>query len=271
MKNSMITYNVNGMRDNTKRRDVYYFLHRNKFDIMFLQETHSDRSVEKFWSSQWGSKIWFAHGESNARGVAILFSKKLKVVVHNAIVHEDGRYIILYVTLENMKLLLVNTYTPNRDSPSFFRDLSREIDRFSPDSIIWGGDMNLAMNLVEDRQGSFINNDQAAKVVNKYVESKSLIDVWRYLHPDEHGFTWRKMKPKPSFSRLDYIFVSNTFEQYLDSIQVIPGFRSDHSIVKLQVVIVKNKHGPGYWKFNTSLLQALTDFKLSFIRYSGVG
>ena len=46
---------------------------------IYLQETHSSLQYESEWLEQWESKILFSHGESNARGVAILISKQLDV------------------------------------------------------------------------------------------------------------------------------------------------------------------------------------------------
>ena len=62
------TYNVNGINDNKKRTEVFHYLHMKKMDVILMQETHSTKQVERYWSSTWGSKIWSDHGESNARG-----------------------------------------------------------------------------------------------------------------------------------------------------------------------------------------------------------
>ena len=94
-KLACLTCNVNRLRDAGKRREVYHYLHTKKHDIIFLQETHSSKDMENVWSSTWGSKIWFNHGETNAKGVAIMFSKKVRVIVHNVVKSEIGRYYIL--------------------------------------------------------------------------------------------------------------------------------------------------------------------------------
>ena len=48
-------------------------LHNQKFDIAFLQETHSSKSVEEIWKAEWGRKIYYSHGTTHSKGVMILF------------------------------------------------------------------------------------------------------------------------------------------------------------------------------------------------------
>ena len=148
------TFNVRGLRDSAKRRDLFFYFHKKKFDILLLQETHSSKSQEFWWSSTWGSKIWFSHGETNSKGVAILFNKRCECVVHNVISSDDGRYLLLYVTVNKKKFLISNIYAPNEDCPIFFQKVFREIERFHPDYFMIGGDFNFALNIVEDRFGS---------------------------------------------------------------------------------------------------------------------
>ena len=224
-------------------------------DVAFIQETHSNKADAKFWSSQWGSKIYFSHGTNNSRGVAILLGKDTPVVVHNVDSSEDGRYIILYTTFKGHKVAMANIYAPNEDSPEFFRKLFERLNNFqAADFILMAGDMNLAIDSQIDRQGTNINNDRARDRLCLELESLNMVDTWRYLKEDINGFTWRRNNPR-AFSRLDYFFVTEHALQYVEDIQIIPGFRTDHSIVSIIWNIDHTKRGPGYWKFNTSLLR----------------
>ena len=94
-----VTYNVRGLCDYKKRRNVFHHLHKKSYDVILLQETHWCKEVESRWITEWGGKIWFSHGESNARGVAIMFARDTPVQVHNVLRSHDGRYIVLYCTL----------------------------------------------------------------------------------------------------------------------------------------------------------------------------
>lgn len=57
---NVITYNCNGLGNKSKRQKVFTFLKdKIKNGFVFLQETHSVKSLEKDWKSQWGGDIFF--------------------------------------------------------------------------------------------------------------------------------------------------------------------------------------------------------------------
>ena len=53
---SILSLNVNGLRDNTKRRKIFNYLNNTDHNIFYLQETHSDPSIIKKWSEEWQGK-----------------------------------------------------------------------------------------------------------------------------------------------------------------------------------------------------------------------
>ena len=66
--------NARGLGDDKKRVQVFSWLHNKSADIFFLQETHSIVASENKWKDDWGNNnVFFSHGTSNAKGVAILF------------------------------------------------------------------------------------------------------------------------------------------------------------------------------------------------------
>ena len=71
----MYTYNVRCLGDDAKRRQVFHYLHTKKVGLAFLQETHSIKDKAKLWKSEWGGQIWYDHGDSKSKGVAVLVSK----------------------------------------------------------------------------------------------------------------------------------------------------------------------------------------------------
>lgn len=71
----LVTLNANGLRSMLKRKAIFNDLRNEKNNIILLQETHCTQSDEKIWLSEWGGAGYFSHGKSNARGVAILFSR----------------------------------------------------------------------------------------------------------------------------------------------------------------------------------------------------
>ena len=66
-------------------------------------------------------------------------------------------------------------------------------------------------------------------------------------------FSWRQRTPFKQ-RMLDYIFVSNSLQESVTQIEIIPSVLSDHFAVILKLrPLVGDKRGPGYWKFNNSL------------------
>ena len=63
---NLCTYNVNGLSAYEKRKQIFHYLHIKKYKIVMLKETHSSRSMEKRWATEFGYKMYFSHGETNA-------------------------------------------------------------------------------------------------------------------------------------------------------------------------------------------------------------
>ena len=258
VKLNVFSYNVRGLGDEVKRRQVFHYLHCKKVDIVFFQELHSTEMCERRWSTEWGSKFWFSHGTSKAAGAGIAFSRellqKIKIEVHNVNRIEGGRGIILYLTMKQSKWIFANIYAPNKDDPDFFKGMFDQIHQFNPDYILVGGDLNTGLDPRLDRRGTIHNNDKAAKFLEDHLSNNNISDIWRILKPDEPGYTWRRLRPTPAFSRLDYFFITDSAMQFVEDIKILPGFRTDHSIISLALLFDRGNRGPGYWKFNTALL-----------------
>ena len=251
----IISLNTRGIADNVKRQQVFYWLHRQKANIILLQETHSSFDRELVWRAQWGATLLCAHGSTNARGVAILIKNKVNFEIHEIISHEHGRYIILDITLEDKRITLVNVYGPNEDNEEFFLDLIDKIDSLSNDHCIIGGDFNLVLNPSLDMSEGRENlHPKATDLLLTYMEDTDLIDVWRRLNPGRKTFTWYRRNPTYIASRLDFFLCSFGMSNMITMAKIKPGFKSDHSIVSIELLLLENKRGPGYFKLNCSLL-----------------
>ena len=118
------------------------------------------------------------------------------------------------------------------------------------------GDFNIPLDPLVDRMSQVTwQEKKARKTFQTMIESNELADIWRFFNEDKAEFTWRKEKPRLVKSRLDYIFTSESLLQHARKATILPSFKSDHSLVKVQMQIQANPKGPGYWKLNTSLLR----------------
>ena len=114
-KFKLISLNVRGISNFMKRRTIFTWCRKKKGDIIFLQETHSTKEIETQWKSEWGGKVFFAHGSHDSKGVAVLI--KNGIDIHLAILDPQGRYIFLKIELLD-KTNVGNIYVPNKDKIS---------------------------------------------------------------------------------------------------------------------------------------------------------
>ena len=111
----VITLNVRGLREYKKRRNIFHWLKTNTSpnSVVFLQETHSDKSTEHIWRSQWRGDIRFSHGTQLARGTLIGFREGLDYTVKREFKDNSGRYVILDCLIQDHPFLLINLYNAN--------------------------------------------------------------------------------------------------------------------------------------------------------------
>lgn len=93
----------------------------------------------------------------------------------------------------------------------------------------------------------------ALKILNLIIENLNLIDIWRVQHPQLKRFTWRRRKPNIHCC-LYFFLVSNTLGTNLIETDILPGYKTDHSLITLTLSTRSNPQGPGFWKFNKFIL-----------------
>ena len=101
------TFNCRGLQDFFKRKKVFHYLKSLGTDVLFLQETHSDKSNESSWKSQWGEIAFFSSFSSNSKGVAILVRKNISVQLLSLFSDPEGRFLILKAVLNKLEMTLV--------------------------------------------------------------------------------------------------------------------------------------------------------------------
>ena len=194
-----------------KRIDVLNYLKDKKPDIVCLQDirwiSEDLPEIKKHWDGE-----CILHGNrTNSRGVAILFSKNFEYVIGNIEKDDLGNLIAVDIKLGSLNIKIMNIYGPNKDSPSFFNNISNIIASNEEAYVLLCGDLNIALDPLKDTYNySHINNPNARKAVLNLMSDFSLTDVYRDLHPDTHRYTWRRKNPLKQ-ARLDYYLASNTF------------------------------------------------------------
>ena len=97
---SIITLNVNGLNDPTKRQSLAEWIQKQDLYICCLQETHfkprdTDRLKVKGWK-----KIFHANRDQKKAGVAILISDKIDFEIKAMKRDKEGHYIMIKESIQ---------------------------------------------------------------------------------------------------------------------------------------------------------------------------
>ena len=253
-----------------------------------MQETaYSDASLEAFWRAEWGGDIFFAHGSKHSRGVMILFRHSLSKEVLNVTADKNGRFLIVNTIVDEDEFCLVNIYAPNHQNQqiNFYQKITDSIRKCQTDNILIGGDFNCPLSASDKFGGKDIQfKKNVIHPVEALCNNYDLVDSWREQHPHEMQFTWRnswldfwliskrqhphEMQFTWRNSWLDFWLISKRLLSRVTKTDICAYYDSDHSPVTISIKPedIQEKRGPGYWKFNNSLLED-EEFvtKMSFI------
>ena len=250
------SFNVNGIGENLKRRDVFNFLRECNLDIYFLQETHLKEELENYIRASWGYELWLAGNETNKNGVAILFRSTFEYKLHNVKKDPDGHFIIMDIEILNKRVTLVNVYGPSAgDNPTFLVKIQKLMEEIGNDKVIMGGDFNCVQDMIKDTRNYVTENlrPQTRLKIKEMMADNDLIDIFRELYPDKKAFSWRKFNSTKQ-GRLDYFLISTELSSDVKECTIKPGYRSDHSLITLSLKKQEFVRDRPYWKFNNSLL-----------------
>ena len=123
--------------------------------------------------------------------------------------------------------------------------------------IIFAGNFNLFFNskLESDEGNSVYKN----RFVTKLIELKdkyTLTDIWRIRNPYIKGYTFRQNDFSGFIQRcLDYIFISNSIQEYIDATDILLALSTGHSHNLISFCLANSeKKSADFWKFNNSSL-----------------
>jgi exonuclease III len=246
--------NVQGLGDRLKRKDVFNFLKTRNYNIYCIQDTHFIDKEEYLIRSQWGYDCFFSNFNSQSRGVAVLINNNFDFKLINMEKDTDGNLLIINCEIDTKLFTLICIYGPNRDDPGFYTNIKNKVCNINNSCIIVG-DYNLVLNPDKDCFNyKNVNNPNARDVVYEIIIEKEYIDAWREKNMEKQQFTWFKKNPVKK-ARLDFFLISHDLFTELDEANILPGYRTDHSLIMISIDIGKFQRGKSYWKFNHSLLK----------------
>ena len=229
----------------------------------------SDPGSQEAFAKRWNGPSFWAPALGRRGGVAILCSPRQSDNVSVWQKDTGRRLLSILISLQNLKINLVNIYAPTKptERKNFFQSISSFV--FPNSRLIIAGDFNSYASAL-DKMGGSVSIDahfSELKSVN------SLKDAWRYKHPREKQFTWFNSDLSIA-SRLNYFLISRYLCAQAVSCEIRPCVYSDHEFVYLEFNLqMTTPRGPGIWKFNNSLLQdekfcsAISDLITQFLRF----
>jgi len=260
---NICTFNVKGLGAKIKREQVFTWLKTKSIDIAMLQELHYDnKQVNTDWAQAWGEDVFCSGQSTNSLGIGILLKRNQHIHIIDYTEVIVGRLQVLKVKIYNSQIALINIYAPNNDDLDFFNTLENTITSLDEYSLIIGGDFNVVQDFKLDKlNGKTTTKSKCSNKVNYIKDNYDLTDIYRNFNPFKSAFTWHSNTNPPIFSRLDYFLISSCLISNARNCSIKTGFKSDHSIVILDIHFDLIERGPGYFKLNNSLLFD-TEYKL---------
>ena len=260
----LVSLNVNGLQNDTKRRAIFNWLRSSKYDIIFLQETHCHLGRdEKRWSLEWDGKcIWNGY-TCKSRGVAVLFNRNYVYDFQNVFCDKNGRFIVFDLNICDVKYRMINVYAPNHggERRSFYKNIeSYVVDDYEN---LVAGDFNCCLNTFNDRKNCTASLDTGKAELENLMNKFALEDVWRRRNPEKNEYSWRRGQRA---SRIDFWLISLSLDNQVDKVRYNISPFSDHCSIELKFRTSEVKRGKGIWKMNIEILQNET-FRQVFLNW----
>lgn len=118
----MTSLNVNGIGNAIKRKVIFNNLRAHKADFYMVQETHSSPGTGFLWTKEWGGQVFFSHGSTGSRGVAIMVDRNTELQVVSTVRDTEGRFIGVDFRSGNRIFTVCSIYAPTQDKPREQRD-----------------------------------------------------------------------------------------------------------------------------------------------------
>ena len=261
LKFKVISLNIRGIRTFEKRKPIFNWLIKQNADMCFLQEIHSTEEIENQWKAQRPEEIFFAHGSVHSRGVAILICKGFDFKYKSFHSDEEGRYLILEVSIQHASFLLVNVYAPNITTKQFsffltLSDLILEQGQSTPDcKVFLSRDFKVTLDPALDCLEGNPFLKESVEFLEDIMRENNLVDIWRIRNLDCKKFTWREKSPIIQ-RRLDYLLPSDTLQEDIVKSDTVTAIKTDHLAITLEIDSLDDQQcRPYFWKFNNSLLE----------------
>ncbi len=263
MSTKIIAWNVNGIRANLKKPNLFKLIENEKPHIICFGETKLSCPIDnvqktlrekiKGYKYRYYSQCIVKGGYS---GTAI-FSKKEPLKVTFGINSKNNDLEGRVITLEFKNYFLIHVYTPNsgeslqrleyrtKEWDVLFRKYLKDLQ--SKKKIIVCGDLNVANEDIDihnpktnKRTAGFTDEERTS--FKKTLNDLKLIDTYRFLNKSKEEYSyWSyrfKSREKNKGWRIDYFLVSDKLKKNIIKSNILTEvYGSDHAPIKLIIKI----------------------------------
>ena len=254
----VISWNVNGVSNKVKRYKIISHLRSLDCGIGMLQETHVNQIESLKLKQRWVGQVYSSPGNGASRGTSILISKKVSFQATDIITDKNGRYIIVSGVLQHKKITLVNIYAPNYRQAEFLTSLIPLLSKYIGDPILFGGDLNLVANPLLDRSSRPLPADGAlSAALEDLLKMIGVTDCYRCVNPSSREYSFYS-KVHNSYSRIDYLFLSNSLIEHVINSEIHNIVISDHAPISVSFSLSFDIHKTKQWRFDNMLVKDKT-------------
>ena len=252
---TVISVNVNGLRDGDKRLGFLQWLSHLSPSVVCLQETHAVSNDDLLsWFSRFGYLCAGSFGTNHSRGVVVLYRSVLEC--RSVVCEFDGRFLLVEFGLCGSVFGVASIYAPNRN-PDRDAFLVRCVDSMDPAvPTLLCGDFNTVLDHVRDHRGScrFDVSRESSALLSVLFSDCCVLDIWHERHPNDSAFTWFRLDEALA-SRIDLIGCPYAWVPYVSSVDILPCPFSDHCALSFLWALPNSvPPGPRLWKPNLSVL-----------------
>jgi len=204
------TYNVNSI--NARIENLIFWLQKNDFDVVLLQEIKAEYNNFPFFELQAAGYNTRILGQKSYNGVAVLSKNKSKLIHEGlpGLTDDNARYLEVEIAVDNLPWRIASLYLPNGNPPynnpndtgkftyklqwmeALYAHAQELLTLRQP--VILGGDFNVILTDNDVYNPKLFSDNALAKPeVRQRLNSLlhlGFYDCFRTLHPQDNGYTF---------------------------------------------------------------------------------
>ena len=171
--------------------------------------------------------------------------------------NNSGRIVLITISLNGQKITLCNIYATNDQAKQlqFLQELNNcIIDKTELTSLIVG-DWNCTLTKKDKMEGAPWKPTIYSNLISTTMEMFDLIDIQRVRHPKLRKFTYESKSLRLK-SRIDFFLIAKDLTVNIKKSEILPATAPNHNAIFISLTLPKKcPMGPGFWKFNNTLLK----------------